>query len=261
MREPETITDLINNNENMKLIKNSLLAACLFMAAPVLQSCSDDDGDNYGNLMPSAVVTVKPQTDGQFIMQLDNKTILQPTNMKTSPFGEKEVRALVNYTETVVSEVEGVRNVKVNWIDSIRTKKTVLNLGEENDAKYGNDPLEIVNDWLTVAEDGYLTLRFRTLWGYGNVRHSVNLLTNVNPENPYELELRHNANGDWGGNMGDALIAFNLKDLPVSDGNNIKIKLNWKSFSGDKSAEFELYVPAGVPDPDAPLPAYSGCVK
>ena len=42
------------------------------------------------------------------------------------------------------------------------------NLGEEeNNRTYGNDPVEILNDWVTIAEDGYLTLRFATRWGNG----------------------------------------------------------------------------------------------
>ncbi len=56
--------------------------------------------------------------------------------------------------------------VNVNWIDSILTKKPVLCLdsSEENHAKYGHDAVDIVRDWVTVVEDGYLTLRFRALW-------------------------------------------------------------------------------------------------
>ncbi len=123
----------------------------------------------------------------------------------------------MNYTESE-SRAATTRNVCVNWIDSIRTKNTVPSLGDLNDTKYGNDPIEIVKDWLTVAEDGYLTLRIRTIWGCLNVRHSINLLTDVNPENPYELELRHDANGDVNGELGDALIAFNLKNLPHAEG-------------------------------------------
>mgnify|MGYP000385156400 CR=1 FL=1 len=41
----------------------------------------------------------------------------------------------------------------------------------------------------------YLTLRFRALWG-GQKVHYINLVTGVNPDNPYEVELRHNVNGD-----------------------------------------------------------------
>ena len=68
----------------------------------------------------------------------------------------------------------------------------------------------------------------------------INLLTGTNPENPYELELRHNAQGDTNGKMGDALIAFNLNGLKTAGESDIRIKLNWESFSGKKNIEFDL---------------------
>lgn len=206
----------------------------------MLPSCTSDD-DSPELLRPTALVTVCPNADGSFIMQLDNATQLVPTNLKTSPFGTKEVRALVNYTETNVSpQDKKVRNVEVNWLDSICTKLPVETLGKQDEIKYGNDPIEIVQDWVTVAEDGYLTLRIRTLWGSPHATHILNLVTGTNPEDPYELELRHDAKGDKNGRWGDALIAFNLNKLPRGDAGIAKIKLKWKSFTGDKSAKFEI---------------------
>lgn len=207
-----------------------------------LQSCIDDDDSVDPLSRPTALVTVRPLQNNSFELQLDNTTKLRPTNMSSSPFGNKEVRALVNYTEEGGNETENVRNVHINWIDSIRTKKPVPSLGDENDAKYGNDAIEIVRDWVTIAEDGYLTLRIRTLWGISETPHVINLLTGVNPDNPYELELRHDAKGDAGFRMGDALIAFNLNDLPRGDNSEIKITLKWRSFYGNKSADFDLYL-------------------
>lgn len=218
----------------------ALIGLLSFGAATMFQSCSDDDDDNaYLLLQPTALVTVCPTSDGTFTMQLDDTTTLHPSNMKSSPFGEKEVRALVNYTEDVESSAN-LNYVKINWIDSIRTKLPVPTAGELNNSKYGIDPIEIVKDWVTVAEDGYLTLRFRTRWGHTNAPHYINLVSGVNPDNPYEFELHHNAQGDINGNFGDALIAFNLNELPLDKDRNIKIKLNWRSFSGDKSTEFSL---------------------
>lgn len=215
----------------------SVVGGALLMALP---SCINDD-DSSELLRPTAIVTVCPNADGSFIMQLDDETQLVPANLKTSPFGTKEVRALVNYTETKVSAKDKkVINVEVNWLDSIRTKLPVETLGEQDWAKYGNDPVEIVQDWVTVAEDGYLTLRIRTLWGFPHVTHIFNLVTGTNPEDPYELELRHNAQGDRSGGWGDALIAFNLNKLPRTDTGIANIKLKWSSFSGDKSAKFEI---------------------
>lgn len=72
------------------------LAVCA--VTPSLQSCLSD-GDSDDLRRPTALVTVCPADDGGFTMNLDNSTVLVPTNLKTSPFGKKEVRALVNYTD------------------------------------------------------------------------------------------------------------------------------------------------------------------
>lgn len=220
----------------MKTLKFYTLALGIMASVLSIASCDNDD-DKYGNIMPTALVTVYPGATDGFTMQLDDATTLVPTNMKASPFGEKQVRALVNYDYE--GQTNGsIRNVRVNWIDSIRTKMPVVTTGDDDKA-FGNDPLEIVRDWVTVAEDGYLTLRIRTLWG-GSKTHFINLVSGVNKDNVYELTLRHDANGDAAMRMGDALIAFNLNNLWPDAGKDVKIKLNWTSFSGPKSMEFPL---------------------
>lgn len=71
-----------------------------------------------------------------------------------------------------------------------------------------NAYVEMIADWVTIAEDGYLTLRFRTAWGNTGTKHFVNLLA-INLDNLYEVEFRHNAFGDINGHQADALVAFN----------------------------------------------------
>ena len=222
----------------MNKFRLSIYALGFLVSAFALQSCLKNDSND--SWRPTALVTVRPESNGTFYLQLNDSIKLKPTNMKASPFGKKEVRALINYTQDEKTKKEKIQEVYVNWMDSIRTKKPVPTLGKDNDSKYGKDAIEVVRDWVTVAEDGYLTLRVRTQWGRRNAKHSINLLTGVNPENPYELELRHDAKGDVGGNMGDVLIAFNLNDLPRDKSSKVKIKLKWKSYSGDKSADFNL---------------------
>lgn len=224
------------------MTKRHILLSFFGLALSVsLQSCINNDDDSLELQTPTALVTVIPNADGSFVMQLDDNTQLIPSNMKVSPFEKKEVRALVNYSESEVSaQGYAFKNVNINWLDSIRTKLPVKDLGEMNDEKYGNDPVDIVPDWVTVAEDGYLTLRIRALWGSPYTSHNLNLITGTNPEDPYELELRHDANGDNGGNWGDALIAFNLNNLPKTNSDVEKIKLKWKSFSGEKTTRFDI---------------------
>ena len=92
---------------------------------------------------------------------------------------------------------------------------------------------------LDVAEDGYITLRIRTIWGNGS-KHEINLVTGTNKDNVYELTLRHNANGDLQGRYADALVAFDLNSLYKNHGDKVKLRLNWQSFSGKKSLDVSL---------------------
>lgn len=222
---------------NVKKTINLLLAVVLLSAT--LNSCDTDDSYVWYPSYPNALVTVKPVDDGAFYLQLDDKTTLFPVNVKKSPYGDKEVRALVRYDEVEPVNEDYTKSVRIHWIDSILTKKTIEFTTVDDVDKYGDDPVEIVDDWVTVAEDGYLTLRFRTRWGDRNVAHYINLLTGVNPDNPYEVEFRHNAFGDVDGMLGDALVAFNLSDLPDTNGETVKLTLKFKSFEGEKRVDFD----------------------
>ena len=188
-------------------------------------------------------MTVKPETaESKFFLQLDDSTTLTPLNMNSSPYGSKEVRAFINFRYAEQQNNKRNFNVYVNWMDSILTKPTAENLGtEENVKKYGQDPVEIgTSDWVTIAEDGYLTLRFRTLSeGRGNV-HYVNLLTGVDANDPYTVELRHDAKGDVTGYYADGIIAFNLDSLPDTGGQVKKLTLKWKGYEADKSVTFDF---------------------
>lgn len=206
----------------------------------ILSSCSNDDKYfYYPYYSPSALVTIKNTTENTCYFQLDDNTTLLPVNIRKSLYEKPEVRAFVNYEYS--DEPSGIydESVYVNWIDTILTKPIAPNLGEDNLSVYGNDPVEIVKDWVTLVEDGYLTLLFETYWGNNNTYHFVNLVPTENPENPYELRFCHNAYGDTKGMPGQGIVAFDLNSLPDTNGETVKLKLIWESFSGEKSTEFD----------------------
>ena len=228
----------------MRKISLFLAASLLTASAFSLQSCRDDQDDSI--YFPNALVTVKPYAENSsFCMQLDEETVLWPVNMPTSPYGTKEVRALVNYRKPTDAEIEkggiiygGFVHVYVNWIDSVLTKPLDVNLGaEKNRQVYGDDPVEIVDDWVTVAEDGYLTLRIRTRWGWQ--KHRLTLVYRDDADTPYVVRFHHDANNDPGDRVGDALVAFRMEDLPDTKGETVDLTLEWNSFSGPKSARFK----------------------
>ena len=81
----------------MKRFFNYLIVLGVLLGTMSLHSClNDDDTDNSVNY-PNALVTIKTNSPtGQVYFQLDDETTILPTNMKTSPYGNKEVRALTN---------------------------------------------------------------------------------------------------------------------------------------------------------------------
>ncbi|MCR5003580.1 MAG: NigD-like protein [Bacteroidales bacterium] len=219
------------------------------ISAMASQSCffdlDDKDETNYPVTAPNALVTVKPSDDGKtFRLVLNDSTDLHVVNLQKPPFGNREVRALVNYRKPTDEELEkggilaDIPNVYLNWIDSIRTKPMVKDLGAEENAKtYGNDELEIVNSWATIVEDGYLTLRFRTYWG--DKSHTLNLVRDTSVTDSYKVILYHNANGDIRRYIGDAMIAFKLDDLPAKEGKVGYLTLEWNSYGGPATVKFK----------------------
>lgn len=227
----------------MKTAKNFIIVMAAMLALPLFGSCEKHEDTDWGMYYPNAIVTVKPTGEDSFYLQLDDKTALLPTGVTKLPYGDKEVRAFANFTYVDMPQDADKEKydyaVKINWLDSLLTKQPKADLGEENDKTYGNDPVDIMNNWMTVVEDGYITLNFSTIWGNRNTRHEVNLLTGVNPDDPYEVEFRHNAFGDVYGQNGNSVVAFSLKDLPDTNGETVKLTLRWLSFSGEKTAQFD----------------------
>ena len=236
--------NLLEMKANVKMI---ISAAALSTALMTVQSCDQDHNDYY-YYIPNAVVTVKPiaePTDSlTFYMQLDDSTTLVAENLKKSPFGDKQVRALTSIEETDATVPGYDKVVHVYAIDSILTKKTEPFTDDRMvDSLFGNDPVEMIGDWMTVVEDGYITLRVRVATGGYGTMHRLTLLTGVNPDDPYEVEFRHkreshNIGGPYV--LGDALVAFSLDSLPDTQGETVKLTLRWKAFDGgERTAQFD----------------------
>lgn len=233
----------------MKISKSILL----LMAVSLLAfSCEKGDDNGYIYLTPNALVTAKTSPDGVFYLQLDDKTKLQPVNMNKNPY-DGVTRALANLTiskEKADIKEGGIfgendRKVRINRLQKVLTKNIVPTEGsvEKDDAKWGTAPLEMLRSWTTLVEDDYLTVCFYAVWGYYQNTHYINLVSGTNPLDPYELVLRHDANGDTvavgGGREVTSLAAFSLKDLPDTEGQTVKLTIKYISFTGEKTVKFD----------------------
>ena len=97
-----------------------------------------------------------------------------------------------------------------------------------------DDPIEIIEDWLTIGEDGYLNLRFSIQRSNPSVAHGIALVKISAGSGDYVFELRHNANGDGYGNFYDGVVAFDLNEFRPSDGSPINVKIKWKGYERQK---------------------------
>lgn len=234
------------NIKTFKTLSRRLSCAALSLLATItlLSACSSDyeaiPAPYYPEATtPCAVVTVKHAADSTVYLQLDDSTTLYPQNLENRIFGGKEVRAFVYYNETKPNNSPYTYSVIVQHIDSILTKQTVETLGTRNDSVYGNDDIEIQSGFPTVCEDNYLTLFVTARWGRTDKKHLINLVRGTNPDDPYELELRHNAYGDTNGQQASSTVAFSLKALPKTGGKTVKLKVKYSSAGTRRTVEFD----------------------
>ena len=232
----------------MKTLKSFMLLVGILLGSTVFYSCLDDD-DAYSEFWRDsvqAIVTVKPLSDNSYYMQLDDSTTLFPTNSYV-PENLKEIRAFVVYKNDE-KKTEGYdQSVQLLRMDTLLTKPIAPDLGSENDSYYGTDMLALNGGSIwskngVWIEDGYITFDFYIQRGYNdNVKHFLNLVQ-TNSADPYELEFRHNADGNIDSSLRPSagLVSFKLDKLPSTEGKTVKLKIKYKSFASNDYNTVEL---------------------
>ena len=216
----------------MKKFKFFLAAIALMTCSTAFVSCDDDDDYDWENTY-NALVTLKTDDSGSTYFQVDENTIAVPSNLNGKMYDGKEVRALTQFRRDNSEKLaDGTEkwDVVVHWVDSILTKPAVPSLGIDIDKEtYGNDPVQVSNDWTTVAEDGYITIHFLARWGYSGKKHRINLVSGVNPNDPFEFRLCHDKMGDTGTYLAYGMAAFNIRDIIERYGEPEKITISYNA--------------------------------
>ena len=235
----------------MKTMRKIMMLVAAALAMCAMQGCyGDDDTDSIdeinqrlGNDVIQALVTTKTAEDGTFYLQESEKRLLHPINFNASPYGDKEVRCIVYYTEAGhgATNQTGMVDVYVKWIDDIYTlsAKAIEEALATPSARTAAHPIEIeiVYDWVNSLTDGYLTLHYHT---ERNDMSTIYLLTGQNPDDPYEVSLwpiPALSNSDTR-LPSDGLIAYKIDNLPPTNGEVKIVTLRWYSPSGWKQAQF-----------------------
>lgn len=181
----------------------------------------------------TAIVTVHKSPTDTIYFQVDDTTRLFPTNYYGTYTGLERIVCGITVFKEIVPNY-GYRT-SVDWFDQ-------LDKGTFTTSKPAgsNDGLDILSDWMTSCEDGFLTLHYSTWWGDGSVQHDFTLVSGQNPSDPYEVLLVQNANGDGReGGKGDSIVYFDINSLPDTGDSYKTLTLKWTD-SGGKAAEKEF---------------------
>lgn len=222
----------------------------ILAGSTVFSSCSlndDNEWEEFWRNKVQAIVTVKPINESSYYFRLDDSTTLLPVG-NYLPEISKEIRAYVIYEEIDSTLADYDKTIHLVRLDTLLTKDIAPDLGAaENDSYYGTDMLALngASIWSRMGvwiEDGYITFDFFLPQGYNNnVKHFINLVQ-TNSEDPYELELRHNAYGDIDPHLQpvSSLVSFRLDKLPGTNGQTVKLKVKYKSFVTNDYRTIEL---------------------
>lgn len=174
-----------------------------------------------------AIVTVKQDADGTTFFQLDDDTRVYPSNFAEPYTGLRRIVCGLLLSPDMTG-------CTVQWYDALE-QGTVS--GDALPETAVSDGVEVLEDWMTSVEDGFLTVHYSAWWGDGHTPHQLLVLTRLNPENPYELTLVHQRNGDEALRRADSLIYFDINDLPSTQGDYVTLTLNWKNLDGEDASK------------------------
>lgn len=203
-----------------------LLASCAKESFDGREPHFNEEGDTAEFM---AILTIKKTPTDTVYFQLDDSTTIYAANYQDGFTRMEKVFCDITVTNTSVGRFK--YKGYINWLEPIDEGQVTADASVT-----GNLGLDIIDDWMTGAEDGYLTLHYNTWWGSSQVLHKMYVITGTNPEDPYELVLLQDACGDKKDEMGEALICFDINSLPDTGDEYKELTLKWTS-SGGTAAE------------------------
>ena len=207
----------------------------------LLAGCSK--GDSYDILAPGegysysdpqkgtsndlAIGTVRSQ-DGVRYIRLDEKSCSQVMNPKEIEDIADGTRVFLQYRYVVAASIAEFCTdaILVEWASPLDTGE----IRYEMQALAG-DPVDILMDWITSLEDGFLTLHY-SIQASGSVKHDFSLYPSVEP-NTYRLV--HDAHRDIRGTQIDGIVCFDVSGLlPDTEGETVELHLDYIDLNNTK---------------------------
>lgn len=216
----------------------------------IMTGCLDDD-DDYSLDAWVGFGVLQEVGSESFNIIMDNGDVLLPVawdhyhsrdgNTYSDVLNHLEDGERVKVLFTILDDDEneqsevGTYNVKVNSLKSI-LMKGIMDITPENSDSIGNDPLYVADYWIT---DSLLTFELR-YWGYNEI-HFLNLVKQpsevLEANQPIELELRHNANGDDEAFVKTAFVSFSLNKLRIEGQDSVQFVVTATDYEDEEFSD------------------------
>ena len=208
----------------------------------LLAGCSKGEGydflapdGNYGYSDPQkgmsndlAIGTVRSR-DGVRYIRLDEKSCSQVMNPDGIADIKDGTRVFLQYRYVVYASIADFCTdaILVEWASPL----DVGSVGDLTAKSRGEDPVDIILDWMTSLEDGFFTLHY-SIPASGNVKHDFTLYRG---ESKDVFILSHDAHGDTKGALMDGLVCFDVSSLlPDTEGETVELHLDYIDLNNTK---------------------------
>ncbi|QGY45481.1 hypothetical protein GM418_17935 [Maribellus comscasis] len=220
----------------MKRTVFAMLIASIFLVTGCLE---DDDYYSLSDMWVGFGIFQETESNANgYKIVMDNDDLLIPvtSNFNVFHYVEDGDRVLVNYTILDDNSGEGEEAteyyIKLNSVKKI-LMKGILDVTEENNDSIGNDPINVIDVWMT---DSLLNFELK-YWGSSKV-HFINLVKQsgelTGDSQPVELELRHNNNGDDESIPYKAFVSFNLGELEISGLDSVQFRVTGTDYDNEE---------------------------
>jgi hypothetical protein len=203
--------------------------------ALIATSCQkDDDSYSLGKYWVGFGIVEKSGPDS-FTIVMDNGSVLFPVaGNYYGSWNEDKGRVLVNFTIIGDKNVSGdVKEyfVKLNSVRKV-LKKGIVDITPAIEDSIGNDPIIVRDAW--VSKNQLLNFELRYFGNYAT--HFINLVKQPGEltaaDQPIELELRHNKNGDREDYSYTALVSFDLSAIKIAGLDSVRFIVRSTNYDG-----------------------------
>ena len=218
--------------------KSLFILLCL--VAGVLASCSKSMDDYYPDkpyeyTFPTgyqvgktytAIATLLKSTDGVVYLKVNED--LQIVTEKLDPLWEQVKAPTRVYCQFHLLEKQPPTPyywAEIEWYEFVAMWDSTVVLDG------GDAGLDIIDDWMTSLEDGFLTIHYSAWWGRGNIRH----LVFIEYEKPNTFRLVNNDNGDEKLEKKDALYCLDINFISDHIDKENAITIKWKTCAGEQA--------------------------